>query len=194
MGSGTTAVAAVRTGRHFVGFDTDRSYVQAAKERVRLEREQLADVGDTSLDAQPATAADAIASGEQARSVAVALLLEAGFTAVEHPRRPPFGVDIALVATDRRGRHCYVEVVGGLTIARNGLRKLDNVWRTLGKAAALRGADPEPHRFVVLTTELPAPRSQASTTLRRSDDLIAGAFDLLHEGTPAHLRVLADAD
>ena len=42
MGSGTTAVAAVRTGRHFVGFDTDRSYVQAAKERVRVEREQLA--------------------------------------------------------------------------------------------------------------------------------------------------------
>jgi DNA modification methylase len=34
MGSGTTAVAAVATRRHYVGFDTDESYVALARERI----------------------------------------------------------------------------------------------------------------------------------------------------------------
>jgi site-specific DNA-methyltransferase (adenine-specific)/modification methylase len=34
MGSGTTAVAAVRSGRHFVGFDTEEEYVDLARARV----------------------------------------------------------------------------------------------------------------------------------------------------------------
>ena len=41
MGSGTTAVAAVRTERHFVGFDTDEGYVVRARERVAEERARL---------------------------------------------------------------------------------------------------------------------------------------------------------
>ena len=38
MGSGSTAVAAVRTERHYVGFDTDESYVALAERRVAEER------------------------------------------------------------------------------------------------------------------------------------------------------------
>lgn len=34
MGSGTTAVAAVETGRNYVGFDTEESYVELARERI----------------------------------------------------------------------------------------------------------------------------------------------------------------
>ena len=34
MGAGSTAVAAVRTGRHYVGYDTDPAYVAAARARV----------------------------------------------------------------------------------------------------------------------------------------------------------------
>jgi site-specific DNA-methyltransferase (adenine-specific) len=34
MGSGSTAVAAAQSGRHFVGFDTDSSYVELARKRV----------------------------------------------------------------------------------------------------------------------------------------------------------------
>jgi site-specific DNA-methyltransferase (adenine-specific) len=37
LGSGSTAVAAARTGRHFVGFDTEREYAQMAAERVASE-------------------------------------------------------------------------------------------------------------------------------------------------------------
>ncbi len=37
MGSGTTAVAAIRTERHYVGYDTDPSYVERAKKRIENE-------------------------------------------------------------------------------------------------------------------------------------------------------------
>ena len=42
MGSGSTAVAAVRTERHYAGFDTDPAYVAMAERRVAAEREALA--------------------------------------------------------------------------------------------------------------------------------------------------------
>lgn len=35
IGSGTTAVAALQTGRHFVGYDIDPAYVKLAIQRVR---------------------------------------------------------------------------------------------------------------------------------------------------------------
>ena len=41
MGAGTTAVAAVRTGRHYLGFDTDDGYLQVARQRIARERERL---------------------------------------------------------------------------------------------------------------------------------------------------------
>jgi modification methylase len=41
LGSGSTAVAAVRTGRHFVGYDIDGGYVDAAKRRVAAEQARL---------------------------------------------------------------------------------------------------------------------------------------------------------
>ena len=41
MGSGTTAVAALRTDRHFLGYDTDPDYVAAAQERVEAEHQRL---------------------------------------------------------------------------------------------------------------------------------------------------------
>ncbi len=41
MGSGTTAVAAVRTGRHYVGFDTEGTYIELASARVEAERNRI---------------------------------------------------------------------------------------------------------------------------------------------------------
>lgn len=34
MGSGTTALAAIETGRHYVGFDTEPAYIELAKQRI----------------------------------------------------------------------------------------------------------------------------------------------------------------
>ncbi len=41
VGAGTTAVAAVRTGRRYAGFDTDASYIELAERRIANERERL---------------------------------------------------------------------------------------------------------------------------------------------------------
>lgn len=46
VGAGTTAVAAVRTGRHYVGFDTDPSYIELAEQRIADERKRLAQHSD----------------------------------------------------------------------------------------------------------------------------------------------------
>lgn len=40
MGSGTTAVAAVRSKRCYIGFDTDASYIDLAEQRISSEREK----------------------------------------------------------------------------------------------------------------------------------------------------------
>ena len=47
MGAGTTAVAAVRTDRHYVGFDTDADYIATAEQRIVGERERLAEPADS---------------------------------------------------------------------------------------------------------------------------------------------------
>ncbi len=41
MGSGTTAVAALKAGRSFVGFETQREYYDASLQRMRELREVL---------------------------------------------------------------------------------------------------------------------------------------------------------
>src|ERR1700690_2174691 len=40
--SGTTAVAAIRSGRHFAGYDLDGSYIELAEARVEEERQRQA--------------------------------------------------------------------------------------------------------------------------------------------------------
>ena len=41
MGSGTTAIAALRTERHYLGFETDKTYWSKANDRIAQERERL---------------------------------------------------------------------------------------------------------------------------------------------------------
>ena len=91
MGSGSTAVAAVRTGRHFLGYDTDPAYVDAARARVAAERDRL-------------LAADRSAApvGDKAVDRAAQLLTAAGFSVDTKSKRKSGGVDVSAVATDAR--------------------------------------------------------------------------------------------
>jgi len=41
IGSGTTAIAALRTGRYFVGYDNKMEYVELANERIKAEMERM---------------------------------------------------------------------------------------------------------------------------------------------------------
>jgi len=40
-GVGTTAIAAIRTGRHYIGIELEQKYVDIANERIRIEQAQL---------------------------------------------------------------------------------------------------------------------------------------------------------
>src|SRR6266545_4795175 len=40
IGSGSTAIAALRTERHYIGFDTDEDYVELAERRIATERDE----------------------------------------------------------------------------------------------------------------------------------------------------------
>src|SRR5260370_6475753 len=97
VGSGTTAVAATRTSRHFVGYDTDEKYVTDARARVKAELERLARLEAQSqapprfeLPAVPGPApkdedpqARAVREGRAAKDVAKHLLAQSGFTSVD---------------------------------------------------------------------------------------------------------------
>jgi site-specific DNA-methyltransferase (adenine-specific) len=154
MGSGTTAVAAVRTGRRYLGYDTDESYAKAARERVEAEAAAV-------LATPPTPRPD------KAAAAAAALLEEAGFVVADAKlakRRSLAGGLVAdLIAVDGAGGEWVVLMAGASTIARSGLRRADVLYRTLGEAAVLTTAG---HRVLVLTTDLPSPRSAPLSALR----------------------------
>jgi len=133
MGSGTTAVAAVNTGRRFIGYDTDGGYVRAARERVS--------------SMVPVTPRDRRTLKELSRT----LLDEAGFVDVEETARVAPGVTVSFRATGPDGVTRLFELGGTHTPARSGLARLDVVWRTIAKAAIAREAAPDVE-FVVLTS------------------------------------------
>ena len=87
MGSGSTAVAAVRSNRHYIGFDTDKSYIGRANERIAEEVERLQRHGPFAANSfrveLPAVsfpakdediAARAVREGRQAKDVAESCL------------------------------------------------------------------------------------------------------------------------
>jgi len=160
MGSGTTAVAAIRTDRHYVGYDTDPAYVERAKQRIGQER--------AGVDPMPPDVATA-------RELAREFLLTSGYTDVEAEVRVGPGVDVSFIAVHPDGGPRHVDVAGGLTAARPGLRRADVVWRVIAKAAVLHETHPDVP-FVVLTPALPTPGPSASAL-----DAVVGPGKPIHE-------------
>jgi site-specific DNA-methyltransferase (adenine-specific) len=158
MGSGTSAVAAVRTGRHFVGYDTDPDYVARAQERAATEIERRRrDAGLAESSGEPPR--------RTAKDVAAGFLEEAGFADVQQTVKLPAGLEVALSAVDEAGDRWYFDVAGGFTSTRPGLKRADVLWRAIGKAAVLHALEPEA-RLVVLTAEAPPPQSSSRQALR----------------------------
>jgi site-specific DNA-methyltransferase (adenine-specific) len=173
-GSGSTAVAAVRTGRHFLGFETDESY--RALSVARLEREQAereTAVGD-------AFALPVMKEGGRATEIALDILEHCGFKDVDRGPRFGHGVDVDFTALDASGRPWFFDVVGGFTTSRSGLRRMDVLWRALGKAAVLRLVMSDPVPFVLLSTDLPQPGSPGDRILQNAKgSLFQDALEML---------------
>ena len=173
MGSGTTAVAAVATGRHFAGYETDPRYVERAVERVAEERARVgAGRRTVELPVLPAPADEgvdfqvrAVREGRAAKEIASTLLEQCGFTEIRRDVRCGAGVEVNFGALDGRGRPWLFDVSGAFTSSRPGLKRTDTLWKALGKAAVLHAVDAEV-RLVLLTTDLPERGSAGDAALR----------------------------
>jgi DNA modification methylase len=173
MGSGSTLVAAARLGRRYIGYDLDPDYVDISRRRVA-----------EALDEPPPPPSEGIAAPKLAEQA----LAAAGFTITAHDQRVRgTGATVSFVATDRSGAEWWFDVAGPNTTYRGGLVRSDVVWRTVGRAAALRGAR-EGRPLVLLTTRLPRRPSEGDTALHAAGrDVI---FDAIELGTPGGMARL----
>ena len=176
-GSGTTAVAAVRAGRHYGGYDLDEGYIQLAESRVEQERRKLAREPSAgpllvSLPASPGPATDeedfqarAVREGRAAKEIARYVIEATGFNDIQKDQRQPGGVEVNFTARDSEGKLWFFDVTGSFTSHRAGLKRADTLWKALGKAAVLREASSTP--LVLLTTDVPMHGSPGAETLRQ---------------------------
>jgi site-specific DNA-methyltransferase (adenine-specific) len=148
-GSGTAAVAAIRRGRHYVGYDVDQNYVRLAEGRVAAE---TGTPGKTEVPSSRGT-----------KDVARELLVSAGMQAVEEERRYGAGVSVSFSARDRSGQTWLFDVAGSYTSYRPGLARTDVLWRAVGKAAVLSELATEP--LALLAAGLPLSGSPAAKAL-----------------------------
>ncbi len=156
MGAGSTAVAAVRTGRHFVGFDTDPEYVSVAEQRIAEERERP-NAARVDHSSRPDVG--------KARDLAREVLVSSGFQDIGEKVRRSCGIEVDFKAVDQQGQTWLFDVACAFSITqRPGLRRTDTLWRALGRAAVLHSTEPEA-RLVLLTTDRPAPNSAGHRAL-----------------------------
>ena len=175
MGSGTTAIAALRAERDFVGFDTDAAYVERALERVRAESERLREdlvprhpvhvpatprAEDVDLDFQ----SRAVKEGRKAKDLALLVIEDAGFEDIEKNVKVAAGVEVNFRARDRNGELWHFDVSGAFSSSRPGLRRTDTLWKALGKASVLAASEVQV-RLVLLTTDQPPPSSAGGRAL-----------------------------
>ena len=178
-GSGSTAVAALRTDRHYVGYEIDSSYVAIAEDRIAEEKDELARlrkagrVHRVSLPATPVAKDDdepfqsrAVRDGRRAKEIAQDVLQHCGFRDIVPDHRLMSGVEINFTAKDGNGRTWYFDVSGAFTSTRPGLRRTDTLWKALGRAAVLKEAGLGNYRLVFLTTDLPPKGSTGDAALR----------------------------
>lgn len=196
MGSGSSLVAAARQDRRFVGYDLDPSYVEIARGRVaeamagrRGDEDPAADGGPDGEDFQ----ARAIREGKAAQALARDVLEQAGFRIVDVNRRiPRTGVTVSLVAEDQTGSVWFFDVSGAFTSHRGGFLRSDTVWKSLGRASALKGSGAK-ERLVFLTSHMPKRPSEGDTALRAAGPgTFFDAIEMLSPEALDRLRTYAE--
>lgn len=177
IGSGTTAIAALQTRRHFAGYEIepeyrDKAVARIAEERDRLNRRDHDILSQVRIPGLPEPADEdenfqsrAVREGKAAKDIAEAVLRDAGFEQFEENVSVVAGVKVNLAAWDQTGIKWYFDISGGFTSSRPGLARTDTLWKALGKAAAMHQSGNNVP-LVLLTTNGPQPRSAGAQALR----------------------------
>ena len=180
LGSGTTVVAAQRTGRVGVGYDLDPAYVALSRQRLAEEVASSAQ-GGAGADAGRGASAAGADPGASAGTLAKAALVAAGFVDIRPNRRlRGLGLVVSFTAKDARGSTWHFDVAGSNSAYRGGMSKTDTVWRTLGRAHVMANQDVSP--LVILTPLLPRPGSEGDKALRAAGT--QGFFDAVDLFSP----------
>jgi site-specific DNA-methyltransferase (adenine-specific) len=212
MGSGTTLVAALRSGRRYLGYDTDPSYVARAKRRLKEElRGPLrvvgsgqrdghlrlggnagrgrrgADAGEADGRRDTDLQARAARAGKMARGIAESLLVEAGFTVARRDARVPgIGMALSFVALDAGQAPWSFDLAGAFTTTGSGLLRTESVFRAIGRASVLARGGRSP--VVILTSHRPRPGSEGDRALRAvGPTVVFDVVELLSEDGPRRL-------
>src|ERR1035441_1027192 len=187
LGSGTTVVAARRSGRLGLGYDLDPAYVELARARLAEEDDVLGAAGEVSGGG--GAAAD---NGASVATLAKEALGSAGFVDVRANRRlRGLGLVLSFTAKDAAGSTWHFDVAGSNSAYRGGMSKTDTVWRTLGRAHVMASNDVKP--LVILTPQLPRLGSEGDKALRATGP--KGFFDAIDLLSPdAHRRMAGYAE
>jgi DNA modification methylase len=211
VGSGTTVVAAARTGRIGVGFDMDPDYIDLAERRLHAELlrvkslDEMTETIDTgTLDKQQEAVANlspedrqehfqarAVREGKRGQDIAGLRLAEAGFHGINDKAKHPSGIvefDFQVLSSSGE-RQWWVDVSAAFTTSRPGLQRADTVWKMLGRlhvlAAMTDGHDRKDSDVLVLTSNLPKVGSPGDRALRAMGPKVI--FDVIELYDPAGL-------
>ena len=184
LGSGSTMVAAARTGRRYVGYDLDPGYCELAKGRVAEELSEktgLATGLPSTVETDPAapqahttsrahaTAQALVAQftgeGLSTNEMAKRVLQAAGFTIEKSDVRiPDTGMIVPFVVRDAEGAQWHIDLCGTNIASRGGLNRLDTTWRAIARGSILEGVGTK--RLLMLTPKMARPKSEQDRLIR----------------------------
>ncbi len=177
LGSGSTMVAAARTGRRYVGYDLDPVYCELAKGRVAEELSEQAGLATSlpaTVETDPATKAHTTAQvlidqftneGLSTNEMAKRVLSAAGFTIEKSDVRiPDTGMIVPFVVRDAEGAQWHIDLCGTNIASRGGLNRLDTTWRAIARGSILEGVGTK--RLLMITPKMARPKSEQDRLIR----------------------------
>ncbi len=212
LGSGTSLVAAVATGRRGVGYDLDPKYADIARMRIAEQQSVNRHVADresglgldigtgpgvqtTLLNMDEPFQARAAEEGKAAHAIAARVLETAGFEVIGKNKTVNRGaVRFNLLVADMAGQEWFVDVSGAFTAVRGGLRRSDTLWKALGRASVLAQLD-DTRRLLFMTSHLPKSGSEGDKALRAvGPGVVFDVVEILDEAGSERLALYAKGD
>lgn len=179
VGSGSSLIAANRTGRRFIGYDLDENYLAIAKARSLKECNAMVSIEKDKIQKQSVT------------KIAASLLHSSGFLDIrKNVIIPKSGLKLSYSAKNIHGETLYFDIVGRYTNTKNGFSRSSEAHAAISRAYLAKTFNLNP--LVCLTTYIPDNSAQqASVIFKACSDLYLNVIDLLDEQGKFKLQMYA---